>query len=326
MTWKSFYLKPDASLWQGRLDTPPHSCFFQAVQTIDLNVTQLNTPEIKPTFALIGFRSDQGIERNLGRLGAAEGPIALRKTLARLAIPNSNFRLLDVGDIVCMNDDLEGAQAALGEIISLLLKQGCTPIVIGGGHELAWGHYQGIEKAFSKEQLGIINFDAHFDMRPLLANQQGSSGTPFLQIAKAHEKLERRFDYRCIGIQPSGNIPLLFETAKHYNVETLTADSFTLKPEESRHLIEDAIKKNKIIYTSICLDVFAAAYAPGVSAPQALGLTPWQIIPLLHQLCESGRVISYDIAELSPQYDVDERTVKLAANLIFEIIQHHRSH
>jgi len=61
-----------------------------------------------------------------------------------------------------------------------------------------------------------------------------------------------------------------------------------------------------------------------VSAPQVLGLTPWQIIPYLRLLAQSGKVISYDIAELSPHYDIDQRTVKLAAHLIYEIILHHQ--
>jgi len=46
-------------------------------------------------------------------------------------------------------------------------------------------------------------------------------------------------------------------------------------------------------------------YAPGVSAPQPLGVLPWQILPLVRQLAASGKVVSYDIAELSPKYDID---------------------
>ena len=95
-----------------------------------------------------------------------------------------NFICFDAGNIVCADGDLETSQLALGEVVTILLENGIKPIVIGGGHELAWGHYQGIADAFPQKNLGIINFDAHFDMRPLLAYDQGSSGTPFLQIAK----------------------------------------------------------------------------------------------------------------------------------------------
>ncbi len=44
------------------------------------------------------------------------------------------------------------------------------PIVLGGGHEIAFGHYCGIKDYNAsidrKDKLGIINFDAHFDLRP----------------------------------------------------------------------------------------------------------------------------------------------------------------
>ena len=53
-------------------------------------------------------------------------------------------------------------------------------IVIGGGHETAWGHFQGL--AHPNKDIAILNFDAHFDLRPLINGQLGSSGTPFRQI------------------------------------------------------------------------------------------------------------------------------------------------
>jgi arginase family enzyme len=33
--------------------------------------------------------------------------------------------------------------------------------------------------------------------------------------------------------------------------------------------------------------------------------------------------MSYDVAELSPPFDIDYRTAKLAANFIYDIIHHH---
>ena len=74
---------------------------------------------------------------------------------------------------------------------------------------------------------------------------------------------------------------------------------------------------------SLSLDVFSPAFAPGVSSIQPLGLYPWHIIPLIRQAAASGKMLSYDIAEHVPRYDIDHRTAKLAAALIYEIIHHH---
>lgn len=321
MTGPSRYVPPELSHWQGRADLPPASCFFQIIQPLNL---QQSLPDKSPTaFGLIGFCCDEGIRRNFGRTGAAEGPFAIRQALAKMPVQR-NTLIYDAGDITCTDGDLESAQLALADAVSRLLEHGITPIVLGGGHELAWGHYQGIAQQFSRGNLGIINFDAHFDMRPLLPQQQGSSGTPFLQIAKAHQKDHRRFDYNCIGIQPAGNIPALFATAKDHGAHILLAEEVyqgDIKKRES--FIERVIKENPLLYVSLCLDVFASAYAPGVSAPQSLGLTPWQIIPYIRRLAQSGQVVSYDLAELSPKYDIDQRTAKLAANFIYEMIHHH---
>jgi formiminoglutamase len=326
MAWNTQYLPPDPALWQGRADTPADSSFFQITKMLDLREDK-SVDMTQPTFALLGFQCDEGIRRNLGRTGAAEGPAALKQTLARLPIQKSNFHVYDAGTITCPNEDLETAQTALGETIRILLQKNIKPIALGGGHELAWGHYQGIAAAYPDKKLGIINFDAHFDMRPLLPGNKGSSGTPFLQIAQAHEKSSRLFDYNCIGIQHAGNIRQLFETAKHYNTKIIWADEIHQgQLQKSVDFVDRIIDENEIIYLSLCLDVFAAAFAPGVSAIQPLGLFPWHVIPLVRQLAASGKVVSYDIVELSPRYDIDQCTTKLAANFIYEIIHHHSGH
>lgn len=109
-----------------------------------------------------------------------------------------------------------------------------------------------------------------------------------------------------------------------YHAKVILADEFHQGLlEKCVDFIDRVIDQNEIVYVSICLDVFAAAFAPGVSAIQPLGLSPWHVIPLVRQLAASGKVISYDIAELSPRYDFDQCTAKLAANLIYEIIHHH---
>lgn len=317
------YVPPSTSLWQGRPDIPVNSCFFQIVKMLDL--TQSITPTDELAFGFLGFKCDEGVRRNYGRIGAAEGPTAIREILAKFPIQKKEMTCYDAGDIVCLDNDLEAAQTELGNAVNTLLKNGIIPIVLGGGHELAWGHFQGIAKRYPTENLGIVNFDAHFDMRPLLADHKGSSGTPFLQIAEAHNVANRRFDYNCFGIQNSGNIKELFKTAKNNNAQFIYADDIQLGAvQKTQNFIDHVIYYNQIIYLSLCLDVFATPYAPGVSAPQPLGLTPWQVIPHVRKLAASGKVVSYDLAELSPKYDIDQRSAKLAANLIFEIIHHHK--
>jgi formiminoglutamase len=320
MTQLKHYTPPDRIPWQGRKDAPPDACFFQRIQLLNLNAPPSNIPSTTK-FALLGFASDEGVKRNLGRVGAAQGPDKIKQMLAQLPVHRTDFTCYDAGNITCEDGDLEQAQASLGQAIQMLLSHQITPIVLGGGHELAWGHYQG----HLSTAPGIVNFDAHFDMRPLLSHGQGHSGSPFLQIAEACRTQHQPFQYLCIGIQPTGNTNALFETAEKHGVTYITAEDIHLdQPQHNLARLEQFIQSNKKLYVSLCLDVFSATDAPGVSAPQVMGLHPWQVIPLFRKLIASDQVLSYDIAELSPAFDVENRTAKLAAHFIYEILHHRK--
>jgi formiminoglutamase len=73
---------------------------------------------------------------------------------------------------------------------------------------------------------------------------------------------------------------------------------------------------------SVDMDVFSASLAPGVSAPNALGLLPGPgFMRLLRKVLHAPSLRSMDIAELNPRYDVDNRTARLGAALAFEAVQ-----
>ncbi len=326
MQWESRYLPPDPTVWQGRADIPPGACFYQHIHPLNLLTSPIKPPADQTVFALLGFKCDEGIARDLGRTGAVEGPIAIRQRLAKLPVQNPELFCYDVGNIICTDHDLEASQQALAEVTAMLLEKNIKTIVMGGGHEVAFGHYQGIAKVSAPTQrLGIINFDAHFDLQPLHPSHRGSASTAFYQIAQAQLAAQRPFDYNCIGIQHVSNLRPAFDMAKRYQTKMVLADDIHLGlREKCFDFIGRVIDENDLIYASLSLDVFAPAYAPGVSSIQPLGLNPWQVIPLIRQIAASGKVIGYDIVEHVPRYDIDHRTAKLAATLIYEIIHHHR--
>lgn len=324
MEWQARYLPPDHNPWRGRDDAPPGACFFHHTQLINLLTSHLETYD-KPTFAFIGFKCDEGAQRDLGRTGALEGPMAIRQRLAKLPLQKKDVKLIDVGNIVCTDHDLEASQRALGDIVAMLLEKNIRPIVLGGGHEISYGHFLGIAKHYpADKRLGIISFDAHFNLHSTESNNRASSTTAFYQIAKTCEAEKRDFDYNCIGIQHASNIGQSFEDAKAFNTKVLLADEMHQnQPEKCADFIDRVADENDVVYLSLSLDIFSPAHAPGVSTIQPLGLNPWHVIPLLRQTAASGKVICYDISEHVPRYDIDHRTAKLAATLIYEIIHNH---
>lgn len=304
------------SLWQGRTDTTQAERLFQKIEFIQTEAA-LNCHDKKNIF--IGFASDTGVRRNSGRPGAHLGPDQIKTQLAKLPWSNK-VGAIDLGSIVCDDDDLESAQQQLAQIIEYCHQKGHRTIILGGGHEIAWGHFQGLTSHYPR--LGIINFDAHFDLRPYHPGQPGTSGTPFSQIAHYCAMQQKAFAYYCVGIQHFGNTPSLFQRAHELNVSYLSAETVHQTNLQQQYAALDAfIQQQEHIYLTICLDVFAECYAPGVSAPQPLGLTPWQIVPLLKYIMQSGKVVSLDLAELSPPLDQEQKTSRLAALIIAELLK-----
>ncbi len=169
------------------------------------------------------------------------------------------------------------------------------------------------------KRIGILNLDAHFDMRPLTEDKKGHSGTGFLQMAAEMKQRGLEFDYLCLAAQPSGNTPALFSTAKEWNARTVLAEDFFLNEgRQAKAEIAALLERRDRIYVTICLDAFCAAIAPGVSAPQPFGVMPWQVIPWLRELARSNKVVALDFAEFNPQRDVDGHTARLLSGLVFE--------
>jgi formiminoglutamase len=269
---------------------------------------------------LIGFPCDEGVSRNGGRVGAAGGPASLRAALSNLPLLDEP-PLADFGDACRASDPLEIAQAQLGEAVARVLKQRAWPLALGGGHEIAWGTFQGIAAAHPEGlRLLIVNLDAHFDLREA---HQANSGTPFRQIHDWCATHGWSFDYHVFGISRYANTRALFDRAGAFGVrywldEALQDESGL---SEAQAALRAEFAKFDAVYLTVCLDVLPAAVAPGVSAPGVLGVPLGHIEQLVDLVAGSGKMIAADIAELNPNYDRDMMTARVAARLVARIVR-----
>ena len=273
---------------------------------------------IETGFAILGFSSDEGVSRNNGRVGAVGGPEAIQKAMCNLPVHNA-ITLFDAGNVLCDNQDLEAAQKLLGQKVSEILKTGCVPVVLGGGHEISWGHFQGLIRAFPDDNIGIINIDAHFDLRDA---EVSTSGTPFRQIYNFQENRNGAFHYLVLGIQKHSNTKALFETADRLNVNYYYDSDFHMMhlPILEQAIMDLADKVDKL-YLSIDMDAFNVSHAPGVSAVNIRGISPDEVtLRVLKTIAQTGKLHSIDIAEVNPKFDQDGRTAKLAAYLAYELV------
>ncbi|MGB0524892.1 MAG: formimidoylglutamase, partial [Flammeovirgaceae bacterium] len=309
------HIKPNRTLWTGR-DSVNQLYLHEKVAFVD----KLNSVEQAQgkAFALLGYAADEGVRRNQGRVGAKNGPETIRKALTKQANHlNPSTQLVDCGDIVCHEQEMEAAHEAVSTTVSQLITQNYLPILLGGGHDLSFAHYRGILNQLTNNQrIGIINLDAHFDLRTKV--EQGNSGTPFYQIAT---ELASDFHYLCLGIQRQSNTQALFDTAEKLGVDyVLNTDYHLGNWENIAQKLTNFINQVDHIYLTIDLDGFSSSIAPGVSAPSPLGFS-WEVAyQTIRQICGSKKLISMDIVELNPSFDVDLVTARLAAGIIYHVM------
>jgi formiminoglutamase len=164
----AIYQHSDAAIWRGRVDgdEPDVLRWHQIMHCINLETDTLPVIGSKHQgVAFIGFCSDEGVRRNEGRVGAMQAPRFIREACKNFPLIASHIVLADVGDIVCDDGDLETAQQELGRLVAQVKAANYLPIVLGGGHETAWANFLGIQPDKPKQEMGVINFDAHFDLR-----------------------------------------------------------------------------------------------------------------------------------------------------------------
>lgn len=283
---------------------------------------------------VIGFPDDRGVVLNSGHPGARQGPRFFREQFFRLNVGESQKAIaesiVDLGDVETLAPtSLARSHELLSETVELALQNGAEKVfVIGGGHDLSFPSYEGHCKASQQSTIKVVNFDAHFDLRPC---KEGllTSGTPFYRCIEndlTSAKLQSGKGLLQIGIQASYNGKLLAEYAQlnhvpvlYYSDEAKWIDFQSDEHKDPKNFIESFMPKPESFHLSIDLDVFSGVVAAGTSAA-----TPFA--PSTDVLCEAimakakcAKVV--DIAELCPLRDRNDQTSRLAAGLVWRIIQ-----
>ncbi len=252
--------------------------------------------------ALIGFPDDTGVGLNNGRLGAKEGPAAFRKALAKYgAAQPAGWEwpsIFDAGDVDVVPGDLHETHRRVTQAVKTLLNLGLFPIAIGGGHDLTFPFVRAVADHFGP--MNGVYFDAHLDVR-----EADGSGMPFRKLLETGAAKSMRLH----GFDPNAN------TREH--VEWFTSNGGTISTNDA----PSTQWPTENTFVSLDMDVIDQAHAPGVSAHNACG---WS-----SQLCESwvlraGQnplVRCFDIMELSPPYDRDDRTARIAARMFLSFLR-----
>eukprot|EP00499_Haloplacidia_sp_CaronLabIsolate_P003518 CAMPEP_0196779476 /NCGR_PEP_ID=MMETSP1104-20130614/6407_1 /TAXON_ID=33652 /ORGANISM="Cafeteria sp., Strain Caron Lab Isolate" /LENGTH=228 /DNA_ID=CAMNT_0042149657 /DNA_START=29 /DNA_END=712 /DNA_ORIENTATION=+ len=142
--------------------------------------------------ALIGFPFDEGTILNGGREGGRLGPEAFRRFLPKMGaainpeygVDLRKLRVVELGD--AQGDSAESGREALQALVLRALTAGALPFCVGGSNDQSYPNASALLAHLSKHKpdarVGVINIDAHLDVRPPLPDGRHHSGSPFRRL------------------------------------------------------------------------------------------------------------------------------------------------
>jgi formimidoylglutamase len=270
--------------------------------------------------AVLGLPYDGGIPT---RPGARFGPRAIREALGAFGSWDGLRELppvADLGDLALPAMDGAEAHRRIEEGARAIFTAGATPVFLGGDHGCTGSVIRGLAKAQPSLRLAVISLDAHLDLREYADETSLSSGTPFRRALESG--CVRGEGMAMIGIRRFANSRYYLDYADQQDILRISAEEVASGGGEAaaRLALDAVMAQADALYLSVDLDAADAAFAPGVSASGIGGLSAREMIALVSTIAADPRLIGADLMELSPPWDEDSRTAKLAARLLLEIL------
>lgn len=256
-------------------------------------------------FVLIGVADESG--NKSPRTGSKRGPDAIRKVAYERSVFKKkgtfSFTQASPAPVTQKIHDYGNVEKKkLGKIIEVL--KGKVPIILGGDHTIT----AEVLKQFP--DVTVLYFDAHADIITSLHSYYGSVLTDTeICLGKCIQ----------IGVREKA-IPELKFIKKDLLLE-ISAEAIQEKG-ISEIWKELSLKLDGKVYISLDLDVFDPSIAPGVAHPCPGGLSYYDVVFLLRKILLKYEVVGFDIMELTPGYDHDQRTAHLATKLLLDMIEH----
>lgn len=290
---------------------------------------------------LVGNISVLGVPLDLGKdaEGTTLGPDYIRKCGLKKMFDGSGLLLKDLGNIDCVErktavmgdknlkylDEIVRVVEKTADIVNNEIKSGSKMLVLGGDHTIAIGTISGASVACEGD-LGVIWIDAHGDMmtdkNTLSGNIHGMPSSAVIGVG--HQKLVdilkpgakvKKENILYIGLKDldQAEIDLIRSEKLHaFTILDLVSGGF----EPVLQAIKDLQKRVGNIWVSIDMDSIDSMYAPATCLASPDGLTRREVVSLAKFIGQNSNVVGLDVVELAPEFDIEEKTGRLAVELI----------
>ena len=244
--------------------------------------------------------------------GAATAPALIRDALHS---PASNLwtergvdigapgRLADAGDL-SLDPALRGeaVHTVIEAAVTRLMEEGGRPVVLGGDHSISSSVIRAVQRRYTS--LAVLHVDAHPDLYDCFEGDRWSHASPFARVME--ERLADRLVQ--VGIRTMNGHQR--EQAARFRVDVIDMAAWSAGR-------RPLLARDTPLYLSIDCDALDPAFAPGVSHPEPGGLSPREVIAMIHAL--EAPIVGADIVECNPGRDLAGITTTLCAKLVKEI-------
>ncbi|MCA1644593.1 MAG: arginase [Chloroflexi bacterium] len=305
-------------------------------------MAQAKSPPVgKPSreIGIIGVPMDLGA----GRRGVDMGPFAIRYAGLEHDLQAMGLRVTDYQNIAVPGpesadvgharakyaDLIEDACIELRQRVADMARAGRFPLVLGGDHSVAIGTVAGLLDAWG--DVGVLWIDAHGDINTPETTPSGNvHGMPVAALLGLGEAgLGARLGWDKRRIRPERLV--LFGTrtldpGERRIIQELGIRMFTMSQIDQMGVTAavraaiDVLKGPGGIHVSLDMDAVDPLEAPGVGTPWPGGLTFREAHLAMELLADTGQVSSMEVVEVNPIHDHENRTAKLAADLILSAL------
>ena len=284
----------------------------------------INTDDPKNAKVLIlGIPFDGGTSQEAC---AAEGPAKLREFGAvYMPCATDDWHLLDTQPVVYdfgdvdMSGTWEESFARVEKEALALMRHDKFHLFLGGDHSVTIPLHKAFAKAREGKKIGIIHFDAHFDLCDCYDGHIWS-----------HANTEKRALDDIIG--PEDLLFLGIRAAEPEEVEIIrlepaitvlsASDVGEMGWKECAAVVADKFQGYDHVYFTLDIDVLDPAFAPGTGTPVSGGITSRELINLVRFILKNLPVRDMDIVEVAPPLDVNDITSWAAMRIIEEVFSY----
>jgi len=292
-------VKPDAVL-----ELKDHPKFNSMLASIAIYSDEKKLPEYKAfDIAIIGVEED----RNSNNKPCGTAPNKIRNLFYRLYKPTQAVKIVDLGNLKqgqTVNDTYFG----LAEILSHLIECNILPVIIGGSQDLTYSNYLAYEKL--ERQINIVAIDSKLNLGN--ADEEFTSESYLSKIILRNAKY--LFNYTNLGFQSYYVDPDELELMKKMYFDAVRLGIVHEDLRETEPLLRDA--------DLLTFDITAIRQsdAPANKFPSPNGLSGEEACQIAKYAGLSDRLTSFGIYEINPQYDINNQTQQLAAQIIWYFI------